>query len=635
MLGERLTNLLSLLSQDEYQTADQLAGKMGVSSKTLRQFIYQLDEILLENGAHILTKWGQGYQLQVENFDRFQALFVQTEDNSLTSSQVRISYLLDYFLNHKDYIKADEMCDMLYVCKKTLAADLKKMEQMLKEYDLTLERKPYHGMRVTGNEFQIRLCLAKCRDNSSMTQELLNQEEQRRIYECLVRCMEHRNYRISDIAFQSLIIHIHVAIKRIQSGQYIPLMEDDYQKWTEREEYGLAKTCAKQLEQLFEISFPKEEITYIAIHLAGKGHGNDFSTNTGNLIISSEVHEIVNEMLEEIYQVFRIDLRDDLELVMALGQHLIPLDVRLRFGMKLNNPLLGEIKERYSLAYVMAVQACAVLGRHYKKLIDLNEIAYIALALALTMERQRTHIKKKTILLVCASGAGTAKLLAYKMQDTFHDCIKDIIMCDERNVEKQDFSRIDYIFTTVPIRTKVPVPICEVKFFMSISDIKEMRRILILGEKKDITANYPKDLFFTGISLDTKEEVIRYLCDRIAEKRKLPDGFFQAIMKREQLALTYMGNMAAMPHPCQVMTEDTFVTVGILDRPIEWNENQLVQVVLLVSVSKKKKKKIQDFYMVLARLILGKEYMEELIRKKDHETLCLLIEQVTEQLEGR
>lgn len=638
MLGERLTNLLSLLSQDEFQTADQLAGKMGLSSKTLRQLMRQLDEILLENGAHILTKWGQGYQLQVEDFERFQTLFVRTDENLLSSSQERITYLLEYFLNRGDYIKAEELCDLLYVCKKTLAADLKKVEQVLKEYDLTLERKPYYGMKVTGDEFRIRLCLAKCHERRLGEQEVLelgNQEELRRIYECMVSCLEPNNYRISDIALQNLIVHIHVAIKRIQSGQYIPLLEDDYRKWVEDDEYGLAAACAKSLEQAFGITFPKGEITYIAIHMAGKGTGGGMDQFSGNLIISSEIHEIVTEMLEEIYQVFQIDLRDDLELVMALGRHLIPLDVRLRFGMRLSNPLLGEIKERYSLAYVMAIQACAVLERHYKKLLDLNEIAYIALALALSMERQRTHQEKKTILLVCASGAGTAKLLAYKMQDMFQDCIGKIITCDEHSVRKQDFNGIDYIFTTVPIRSQVPIPICEVNFFMGISDIRAMRKILAANGKNDIMSYYPQELFFTEIGLDTKEEVIRELCRRMAERRALPKGFFEAVMKREQLAQTCVGNMVAMPHPCRMMTEDTFVTVGILDKPVMWNENRPVQVVFLVSVSKKKNKKIQDFYMVTAHLLLCREYMEELIKHKDYKTLCSLIRQVSEQLEDR
>lgn len=86
-----------------------------------------------------------------------------------------------------------------------------------------------------------------------------------------------------------------------------------------------------------------------------------------------------------------------------------------------------------------------------------------------------------------------------------------------------------------------------------------------------------------------------------------------------------MGNCVAMPHPCQVMTDDTFVSVSILEKPILWDENQMVQAVFLVSVSKKKNKKIQNFYSATARLLLDRESMETLIMQRDYHTLLRLL----------
>jgi lichenan operon transcriptional antiterminator len=636
MLSERLTTILSFLSQEQFLTVNQLSEKMEVSTKSVRQFIKQLDSILIENGARILTKRKDGFRLQVDDFERFQLLFARDNKELPNNSHERVQYLLDYFLNHENYIKAEELCEILYVCKKTLAIDLKKTEQILKEYELSLERKPYYGLRVVGDEFHIRLCIAKCHErrlgNHSLS-DMGNQNELNRISVCVLECLEQTAYHISDIALQNLIVHIHVSIKRVQAEQYVPMQEVDYHEWVGEDEYALAEACAVKLEKEFQISFPRGEIIYMAIHLAGKASGGGLGRSEGNVIISSDLHEIVLEMLGEIFDVFRIDLREDLELIMALGRHLGPLKVRLQFDMKLKNPLLREIRERYSLAYAMAIQACAVLERHFKKLLYPDEIAYIALAIALALERQRTKQEKKTVLLVCASGAGTAKLLAFRMQDMFHDCIKGIITCDEHSVKKQDFSKIDYIFTTVPLSVEVPVPICEVKFLMGIQDIKAMRRMLISGEKTDIMRFYPKDLFFTGVSFDTKEEVIRYLCEKIEERRPLPKNFFEAVMKREQMAQTCMGNQVAMPHPCRVMTEDTFVTICILDKPVMWKEDLPVRVVFLVSVSKQKSKKIQDFYMATARLLLSMECMDELIREKKYETLESLITRISVQLE--
>ena len=108
-------------------------------------------------------------------------------------------------------------------------------------------------------------------------------------------------------------------------------------------------------------------------------------------------------MLEEIYQIFQMDFRDDLELILSLSTHLVPLIIRIKYGMRLKNPLLKEIRQRYSLAYTIAVQASAVLERRYRCILDSNEVAYLALTIQLSLERKRSHIEKKNVLLVCAS----------------------------------------------------------------------------------------------------------------------------------------------------------------------------------------------------------------------------------------
>lgn len=272
----------------------------------------------------------------------------------------------------------------------------------------------------------------------------------------LVELLEQENYHITDVGLNSLVVHVAVAIQRIRSGQYIQMTEEENQTWSAGESYELAQKCAKCITELAGVPYPEQEVRYLAIHLASK-------QTSQNFVIDSDVQDAVTEMLEEIYQIFQMDFRDDLELILSLSTHLVPLIIRIKYGMRLKNPLLKEIRQRYSLAYTIAVQASAVLERRYRCILDSNEVAYLALTIQLSLERKRSHIEKKNVLLVCASGAGTARLMAYKMQKQFGDRIDQIAICDQRSIGRQDFSKIDYVFTTVPIQEPVPVPICEVK----------------------------------------------------------------------------------------------------------------------------------------------------------------------------
>ena len=47
-------------------------------------------------------------------------------------------------------------------------------------------------------------------------------------------------------------------------------------------------------------------------------------TSDENLVIPQEVNRIVSDMIEHIYEAFRIDFRDNLELRMGLCMHMVP-----------------------------------------------------------------------------------------------------------------------------------------------------------------------------------------------------------------------------------------------------------------------------------------------------------------------
>lgn len=619
MLGERLTNLLSLLSQDEFQTAEKLAEKMNVSPRTLRNLLRELEENIRKNGARILSKRGEGVLLEVTDLEAFGRLFTAKTARIPADSPERVNYIIEQFLKNSGYIKMEEISDAVFVSRKTLAADVKKAEEFFEEFHLKIERKPHYGMRLTGDELSMRLCMARYLERKNGKRRNFQADEEKQIIaDCVLEALDKEDYRISDVGLDSLILHIGVSIRRIRENQYISLKEEQYRQLIGEEEYRLVRKCAAGIEKRLNILFPEEEIRYISIHLAGK-------ESNRNLIISGEVQAVTDEILAEINDVFHIDFRADLELVMSLGVHLAPLLIRMKYGMRLRNPLLSEVKRRYSLAYTMALQGCAVLERRYQCILDANEISYIALVFALALERQKHSIEKKRVLFVCASGAATARLMAYNMQESFGDYIGEIIVCDQFGLGGQDFSQIDYLFTTVPIREEVPVPIYEVKRLMAREDVSHIRQILREDGEPELMSFYPRELFFTEVEGATKREVLENICRRIADKRRLPKGFFEAVMKREELARTCMGNHVAMPHPCKVMTDDTFVSVSILRQPVKWDENQLVEAVFLVSVSRQKNKKIQHFYSTTARLLLSAESIDRLVKGKTYETLETLL----------
>ncbi|KAF6583203.1 helix-turn-helix domain-containing protein, partial [Paenibacillus sp. EKM208P] len=65
-----------------------------------------------------------------------------------SSSEARNRFLMKKLLLTNAYVKLDDLAEILYVSRSTLQNDLKELRKLLATYGLSLENRPYHGIRV-------------------------------------------------------------------------------------------------------------------------------------------------------------------------------------------------------------------------------------------------------------------------------------------------------------------------------------------------------------------------------------------------------------------------------------------------------------------------------------------------------
>lgn len=167
------------------------------------------------------------------------------------------------------------------------------------------------------------------------------------IADCVERVTVAEGFTVNSLLYQNLLVHIAVALLRIEHGCYVPIDPHRLSSMRGTREFAVAQMIAHAIADKTGIILPDEEAAYIAIHLAGKQTLYAPEDDRG-LVISDEVWDLVSRMLELVWQAFRFDFRGDLELRMNLARHIVPLSVRLRYNMKLKNPMLADIKRRYS-----------------------------------------------------------------------------------------------------------------------------------------------------------------------------------------------------------------------------------------------------------------------------------------------
>lgn len=617
MKSKYIKELLSIISNESYITAEMLAKKLQISEKTVRIKIAELNKELENTGIKVVSKARYGYILECDNHKDMSNINLNA--HIFNDFEYRLKYIFEHLINNNNtYIKSDNLISALDISKTTLTNTLKIIEDNIRYYNLKIERKPNYGIKLIGKEFDIRNCII----DYYLKQQIYDKKYiNKTIENIVINFIKKNDIKLSEVNLENFILYISVSIERIKENKNINDYNDDnILKDVKKEELKLARKLANILEKELDIKFNDIEIIFIAIHIASKS----LLVNTENYIIQNKLDNVVQDMLDLIYSNLKIDLRDNLNLRLLLNHHMIPLDIRIRYNVLQKNPMLSDIKTNYSLAYLIASEANTVLKTYYNKEISDDEIGFLALLFQIALEENNEKRKKLNILIVCGSGKTTSKLLMHKYKKEFYDYIENIYTTDLIMLKDFDFSKVDYIFSTVPIVVQVPVPIVHIGLFLETNDIIKVKNVLDLSENDFLNNYYDKKLFSTNIEGSNREEIIKNICKNIKKYIDIPDNFYDLVMKRESLSETDFGNLVAIPHPFEIVTDETFVFVAILEKPIIWYKNN-VQVVFLISVSNKKDDNLQKFYQYTVDFLLNEKNVVKLIENKSFDNLMYLL----------
>lgn len=622
MEQKRMIKMMRILSQtNEPMTGPQLSEKLGITVRTLRNDLKEYKKELGKYGIEVISKHAVGYSLLINDEEKYyqflEKMMKEESENQMLIPiypQDRVHYLIRMFLTQNDYIKIDDICEKIFVSRSTLSNDLKEVREKLQFFHLDLETKPAYGLKITGSEFHKRSCISQYFFHTNGNDDIfLSQtkttKQQEKIANILYNIMVSESFKLTDIGFQNLVIHLMIAIMRLQEKPKQTTYEYDVHI-KESREYEIANMIATQLNNEFHVEFPEVEIYYIALHLSGK---KAVQYNSNTLFMNTDYEELIQQVIKDIQDKYQIDFSADLDLQTALALHIQPMLNRLKYDMVIQNPLLEQIKIESPVAFEMGVLTANVIEKRYQKTMSENEIGYIALHFALAIERYQQQGPKKNIIIICASGMGSSQILQYKIRQKFKDCIQSIYVTELYELSNIDQRAYDFILSTVPIPFPTEIPAIHVQYFLNDEDMISLSEAFLEQSEtmSFIDQYFDQDLFYDDLKGKTKEELIHEMCQRISQLKKVPENFEEQILKREHYSVTEFGNAIALPHPMKPITDETFVAVGILKKPVRWYK-QNIKYIFLLSIQKDSKEALGLLHETLSSLVFDKKAMQSL-----------------------
>lgn len=445
-----------LLMQSGPVTTLVLAEHFGVSRRTVR---YDLDAIghwLDENQLALIRK--PRYGVCISGSDTLkrlalEKLFSSTRDHYLYpyKREERVRYIVFQLLQETDRVLIDDLTQNLGVSRGTVLADLDLAEKELARYGITLERIPGYGLKLRADEFQWRRAAAAFLIQDQEPEQirvLLQQVFHRNVYrgrlDPAIHCQlqkwfsphllhkietilgqveEKYNLTLTERAFYGLVVHISLAIMRLQEGKDIVMPPQELSKLYCQESLQIAKHLTRLLEDYFQIAIPEGETGYLALHIMGAKRLESAVVNDGGTAADGfPVAEYVEQMIRIVSETLNVPLLADTELRHGLSIHLTPTLIRLKFGLPIDNPVLPLIRQQYPQIFAAAQRAAIWLGKEIGVTVPLSEIGYLAMHFGAAVIRLKDGvIRPKRILFVCASGVGTATLLKSVLRQELPD----------------------------------------------------------------------------------------------------------------------------------------------------------------------------------------------------------------------
>ncbi|MWP49982.1 PRD domain-containing protein [Gilliamella sp. Lep-s21] len=667
MIKNKQRDLISLLvhSKDLFKSSALLANELALSDRTVRTYLNDLKSIIESHGGSIISKQGYGYKLQIKDRTAFNLFLIEhhllnrnVEQANCREACQRKHHILSLLLLESQKIDIEALSEQLFISSSQLNKDILEIKHQLKPYGLSIKKSRslfyVEGEEKAKRHFILSYFFHEASINFLQHLTYLNKFNDVISFDTLTiiildECREAK-IKLSDVMMQNIVLHLSLSIKRLQSG--LTIQNLDMPPSTKNTlEYQVAKKIINRVEKVIGFCFPKQEQMYLTLHLMSKSNfvQNDFD---------SELYLSLTNLLFRIQQETGYFFLNDEQLKNGIIQHLKPMIVRLEQHIKLKNPLLDEIKANSPELFELVKNYLNQLPELKKFTIHDDEWGYLTLHFLASIEKLKNEQKAK-VLIICATGLGSAQLLKNRVECEFNERIKIVATQGYYEIDLALLDKIDFIISSVDLSSKVfKVPVFQVSVFFTENDIQKIRRhlsapnVFISAQKRPISATTPlstldnfidasqiiddlsADYFYWCKHSQSKEQVLDCLLDLLAinETRDYKQQILKQIENRILLGDIFFSPTIVVPHPAMPVGKLSKIGIAIIPDGMFWDHNYpKIHFIFMISPSIYQNSTLSIMTKAIIKLIDDLEMQSKLLKVQNFDQFKRLFIQLIEK----
>jgi transcriptional antiterminator len=495
-LDTRQMRIATLLVQQSGTTRlEQVASSLRLTERVVRYNLPSVEAYLRGHGLRLVRRRGLGIWVDGDDATRA-AILVDLATAAgpavLDADERQAGVLLTLLERAPDAVRSEDFEARLGVSRPTIRRDVRAAEAWLEQHRLHLRRLPGVGLAVRGSEVEVRAALvalvleqvpanvlgagaaneAQAARSGQGLESFVAELDLPAYRELLVG--ELRTSDEHDPTLLTATLSLAILVARVRAGRHARLVRGRLRSLLDHPVAGSAERIAAAVGERFGVSLGPPEIASITESLLGVVE----LAQIGGADVELDLVRVVDRLVGVAAQRLHRALGDDELLRANLIEHFRRLRVRLRYGLPVSNPLQHDVQRRYPDVYRVAAKLVAEIGRFDGLAIPPEEVAFLTMYLAGSLERHRLRTKVR-VTVVCPAGMATAWILVSRLLAEFPQV--EVTKVISKSAFEDDVADADteLVIATVPLDGYGgAAPLVVVNPLLSERDLRRLSRLV-------------------------------------------------------------------------------------------------------------------------------------------------------------
>ncbi|WP_394238761.1 BglG family transcription antiterminator [Niallia oryzisoli] len=505
MLNSRATQILNKLYEEEdYISVHELAELTKSSDRSVRYNLQKIDEFLNKNQIDFLERHHlKGVKLNVTDNTRKVLANFLAEHNPyqtiLSKEEIQLFMTLHILINQKE-MPISFFEKSLNASRTTINNISNELNEFFESKHYQFHRVPKKGIYITGDEnarildfvelfssslnihefyHYIEVGKTSSKLGDLLLKHLFNRKDLEYIKSLILYLEDQLNVMYDDKSFLMLTVYFTRLINRSRAKL---ILQHNEMQWKveakDLEGYQVSENILNKLANVYaEVEISEIEIAYLMSFIVSM---KTIKTEQKTKESVSEIADRLIKEVEKYYQISFSDKREELHRLLLL--HIEPMMNRIRFQLKLENPLYDEVLQAHQDLFYHLNEVCKKINAVYHIDINKQEVSYLTLHFASMMEKLREYSEGPKLLVVCVEGVAISKYLAASLTNLFN--IWEIDTLPVRHITDSIVNKYDLIVSTVPLPKLDRKKVIEVNSVLTKEDIEKLK------DKLNVSYNY-------------------------------------------------------------------------------------------------------------------------------------------------